>query len=437
MIFAGAVLTFVMVLLTSLFILYSKDYTLAHEKGHLNAALSQGRSGLLIVVGGKKATCVKSEKYPTYIVPKKELKDFFEKPKFGGLFLPENDDVSPKQLLEVTKAGPRASIKWYLRHLYIFFVPFVFGLCFCLLALDYVDAFIAASTGAISGIVFVTIVLLSCLYWLSGTREFKKISKIPDGSKYEPLFSDGTKIFFHKQYVEWLTKYKEKGLERKYTYDEAKKFLDNLVASDAKIRKDILSETKKSITYLIHEAGKPDKVIKQFIDSVRYNNEKTAYTALAGEPFIPKLFEVNEEEHSITMEKIEAPTLEEYINSHGTIPYSFAKDMKYIERTMAQKGIINHGELEKLAHIYVDESRKSPKTNGIRIIDFDVCRHITKDNDSFKDLVDGWISEVDSSYAFLENPDDPSWQEFAKRFNKYESIVSDDIIEDFRKNMER
>ena len=191
-----------------------------------------------------------------------------------------------------------------------------------------------------------------------------------------------------------------------------------------------------SIICLVHKEGKPDVIIKQHTDETRFKNEKAAYISLAGESFIPNLLEIKEEEHSITMGRIDAPTLREYVSIQGKIPYSFAKDMRLIESTMAKSGISDPGELTKLEHIFVDDPSKSPKTNGIRVIDFDVCDYVTKDNERFDLFVqEFYLPKVIRDYAFLDDPNDPSWQKYAERLKR--SGLSNDIIEDFRKNMER
>ena len=180
--------------------------------------------------------------------------------------------------------------------------------------------------------------------------------------------------------------------------------------------------------------GKKVKVIiKYYNDDISFANETEVYNRLKGKTFIPKLFEINEENKIIIIEKIETLTLKEYILKNEKIPPYIAKGLKYIKKELLELGIYYTGDMYKLEHIFIDDSQKSPKTNGIRIIDFDYYDYIDTSSDKFKEIKLNYEGKIEKEFKFLECDDEKSREKFINNLSL--KFLEEQIINNFFKEM--
>lgn len=172
-----------------------------------------------------------------------------------------------------------------------------------------------------------------------------------------------------------------------------------------------------------------DEVKKFYFSQASMDSEKEVYHRLKGHSFIPGL--LDEDANSITIERIKAPTLTEYVGMFGKLPDNVSSALKYIKETMVDAGIVDSPDFYKIdSHIFVDSPDNSPETGGIRIIDFDVDLVVPKDSDSVRFAK----RNIEREFAFLNNIGDSSWDEF--RYQLLMGGVSGEVLDAYKKQLE-
>ena len=187
---------------------------------------------------------------------------------------------------------------------------------------------------------------------------------------------------------------------------------------------------KKSI---VRDNG--NEVYKFFFDdfSDACENEYNVYKIMSKYNFLPKL--LKKENNLLVLEKINAPTITDFIKKEGHIPSFFAKSLRYIELKFAEEGIFNLADIWKMSeHVFVDEKSKSPETNGIRIIDFDAVDIYPKGNVNYKEVQKSNIAHINHEYSFLTG-NGKTWDDFSQNL-MFEGIDSTKI-EEFKRSMDK
>lgn len=172
-----------------------------------------------------------------------------------------------------------------------------------------------------------------------------------------------------------------------------------------------------------------DRVIKSYVRDSSFDKEVEAYSLLEGKQFIPRLIEKNYESKYIIIEKIDAPTISEFIEKNGIIPINFAEQMRTILVELMEANINITTEILKHDHIYIVNSNKIPNTYDVRIIDFDVYDKITSDFQRKFTL-----QEIDSYFGFVKDrEDESSKQQLRDKF--YEYGATKQQVEEFFNNI--
>lgn len=117
-----------------------------------------------------------------------------------------------------------------------------------------------------------------------------------------------------------------------------------------------------------------DKIYKYYKSSTSFNNEKKSYNLLKGLEFVPTIYEINDDEKCIVMERIKGKALSE----GAIVPDTFLDDMLKIYDILVERGISDFTDFLKPEHIFVD-TNNSIDTHGIRVIDFDTYPPVAPD----------------------------------------------------------
>ena len=90
-----------------------------------------------------------------------------------------------------------------------------------------------------------------------------------------------------------------------------------------------------------------NEVYKCFYDEASFECEKeyNVYKIMSKYNFLPKL--LKKENNLLVLEKINAPTITDFIKKEGHIPSFFAKSLRYIELKFAEEGIFNLADIWK------------------------------------------------------------------------------------------
>lgn len=175
------------------------------------------------------------------------------------------------------------------------------------------------------------------------------------------------------------------------------------------------------------------EVNKIYLSRLSFDTELEVYKRMTKYSFIPRLLDFHD--NMITIERFDAPTLFEYVESEGHIPYHFAKSYKYILEKFAENGIYNLSDLRKFnEHVFIDQIERSPETKGLRVIDFDVVDIISKQDPKYNDFVQRNLFSIKKEFEFIDGNTD-SWEIFQDML--YRSGFSESIVYDFKKHMEK
>ncbi|MEA5020031.1 MAG: hypothetical protein VB027_06655 [Gordonibacter sp.] len=175
-----------------------------------------------------------------------------------------------------------------------------------------------------------------------------------------------------------------------------------------------------------------DMVRKIYKSSISFEAETIAYKRLSDKSFVPKVLSINEQFSYIDLEFIDAPTIFEYSVREGCIPRDFAINLYRIELSLAKLGLNSNPDLLKADHIFLDVPSKSPFTNGLRIIDFDVVFPVPEKSIRRNEWIQEQVDSVEDRYRFLKVDDANSREKF---IGEVYGLVGD-VAYDFEKHME-
>lgn len=171
-----------------------------------------------------------------------------------------------------------------------------------------------------------------------------------------------------------------------------------------------------------------DTVKKEYIEPESFSQESENYRRLKDREYIPKLINIDSENQSIEIEKIEGLSIYEFVSKEGHLPYNLAIKLRDILLDMASVGIVDTPDFYKFnEHIFIVDG-------VIKIIDFDVNIAFPKDNKNYNIYVERRKNHIENEYSFL-NGDYNSW-------NKFKEILvcagfSNEIIDDFYQHMDK
>ena len=170
-----------------------------------------------------------------------------------------------------------------------------------------------------------------------------------------------------------------------------------------------------------------DKVIKFYEEKDKddgFEKEKLVYEKMNGKTYMPKILEINEKSRKIEIEKLTAPNLYDYVMSNNKIPYYLLNSLKKIRLDLLENGFYDYGDFFKLDHIFIDKVSNSAETMGVRIIDFDRCDKINKDQyNCIKEKIEEDFDKLNKDKSKFD-------QTFGSCFTK-------DVIDDFFMNKDK
>ena len=163
-----------------------------------------------------------------------------------------------------------------------------------------------------------------------------------------------------------------------------------------------------------------NKISKTYLDEESFKNECDVYKKLKDSDFMTKVIQIDENELTITMEKIIEKNFFDYVLQNNKIPLNFLKELEKIRIAFLEKGFYDYGDFFKPEHIFISETNVEGYCK-IKVIDFDKVSKI-KDIEIYEILK----QKIKDDFNLLNTE--------REKFEDQFSINNNTAITDFFKN---